>query len=100
MPSLIYSPNAIRDIKRLIDFLKENNHLAAAKAAQTIDSALLRLKQQPTLGRVASDMDEAFRELLIPFGNAGYVARYHYQGSDTVEVLALRHYREIGFKFQ
>jgi plasmid stabilization system protein ParE len=34
------------------------------------------------------------RELLIPFGRAGYVALYEIDGKDTVTVLAVRHQRE------
>jgi len=36
------------------------------------------------------------RELLIPFGRKGYVARYVYEGAD-VEIVAVRHMLEAGF---
>ena len=34
------------------------------------------------------------RELLIPFGSAGYVALFEIEGGDLVTVLAVRHQRE------
>lgn len=41
-------------------------------------------------------MPPAFRELLIDFGDTGYIARYHY-ADDTVTVLAIRHQKEAGY---
>ncbi|ERJ19415.1 plasmid stabilization system protein [Salinisphaera shabanensis E1L3A] len=38
------------------------------------------------------------RELVIPFGDAGYVALYrHAPGDDAVYILAFRHQKEAGF---
>jgi plasmid stabilization system protein ParE len=38
------------------------------------------------------------RELLIPFGDSGYVALYrHVAARDTVVILALRHQTEAGY---
>jgi len=33
------------------------------------------------------------------FGNSGYIARYAFDG-DGVEILAIRHMREIGFQVE
>lgn len=39
-----------------------------------------------------------FRELVIPFGESGYVALYRYDPeAGVVHLLALRHQREAGF---
>jgi len=39
------------------------------------------------------------RELIIPFGDSGYVALYHYEAaSDSVIVLAFRHQKEAGYQ--
>jgi hypothetical protein len=37
-----------------------------------------------------------FRELIIKFGESGYVALYHYDG-DVVMVLTIRHQKEAGY---
>ena len=34
------------------------------------------------------------RELIIPFGNAGYVALFEIEGATTVNILAVRHQLE------
>jgi len=39
------------------------------------------------------------RELFIPFGAAGYVARYRTDGR-TVVILAVRHVREAGYSIE
>lgn len=38
-----------------------------------------------------------YRELLIDFGDSGYIALYRHVG-DQVTVLALRHQREAGYR--
>ncbi|WP_231741418.1 type II toxin-antitoxin system RelE/ParE family toxin [Paucibacter sp. KCTC 42545] len=40
--------------------------------------------------------NSAQRELIIPFGSAGYVALYEIVNASTVIILALRHQREEG----
>jgi plasmid stabilization system protein ParE len=47
------------------------------------------------LGRIDYEQPDE-RELLIAFGDSGYVARYRLEGS-TVLVLAIRHAREAGY---
>jgi hypothetical protein len=42
--------------------------------------------------------DSRLRELLIPFGDSGYVALYRYDSEeDAVYVLAFRHQKEAGY---
>ena len=38
--------------------------------------------------------DPLLRELVIPFGAAGYVALFEIEGPSTVTILAVRHQRE------
>jgi hypothetical protein len=41
---------------------------------------------------------QGHRELVIPFGNSGYVALYRYEpGDDAVLILAFRHQKEAGY---
>jgi len=97
MPQVILSPSALRDIRRLREFLEPKNPKAAGRAVSRILDALRLLGQHPQMGRMVDEMPDEFRELLIAFGHGGYVARYRYDGGD-VEILAVRHYREVGFQ--
>jgi hypothetical protein len=55
------------------------------------------IERHPAIGRPLPDSPE-LRELIIPFGDTGYVALYrHEQADDTVYVLAFRHQREAGY---
>ncbi|MFZ4539708.1 type II toxin-antitoxin system RelE/ParE family toxin [Propionivibrio sp.] len=51
---------------------------------------------QPGIGRPVLDLPPEFRELVIDFGDSGYIARYHVS-PDLVTVLAIRHQREVGY---
>lgn len=96
MPQVILSPAALRDLKRLREFLHSKSPVVAQRAAQTIRSALAQFGQQPTMGRPVEGLPETFREWVISFGDSGYLARYHLE-ADTVVILAIRHQREVGF---
>jgi plasmid stabilization system protein ParE len=53
------------------------------------------LERHPFIGRPC---EEGLRELLISYGNSGYVALYSYeQRDDVVLVLAIHHQREAGY---
>jgi len=97
MPHVILSPVALRNIERLREFLRPKNPEAAARAAQAIINAIQVLGQHPQIGRTVPGTDGTVRDLSIPFGRSGYVARYAYEGMD-VEILAVRHMREAGFQ--
>jgi plasmid stabilization system protein ParE len=95
MAQISYSRNAITSLERLHRFLVEKNPDAAAHAINTIVDRLASLEEFPRLGPVDQDRPD-LRQLFIPFGAAGYVARYRISG-DTVIVLAIRHMREAGY---
>ena len=70
---------------------------AAARAGTTIERQLLLLESAPEMGRPLEDQPE-LRELVIGFGETGYVALYRYAASEaTVFVLAVRHQKEAGY---
>jgi plasmid stabilization system protein ParE len=93
---VIWTPAALRDIKRLHDFLAPKNRDAARRAVQAIRQSLNLLGAHPELGRQARTMPPGFREWFIRFGDGGYVALYRYQ-EDMVAILAIRHGREAGY---
>ena len=67
--------------------------LAAAVRA-LIKNALRGLALSPFSYRKASPSNPFLRELIIPFGSAGYVALFEIDDPETVTVLAVRHHRE------
>jgi plasmid stabilization system protein ParE len=87
-----FSQEARSDIERVREFLSINNPEAAKRALQMIFAALERLEEFPNLGRPTKD--PAIRQLVIPFGARGYVARYTVRGKDDILVLRLWHGRE------
>lgn len=94
MPSLTFSPTALRDLERLRAFLRAKNVQAARRATLKIIQGLQALQQHPELGRPVKDRPTDYRELVIPFGKDGYIAAYRYSG-DAVVVLGVQHQREL-----
>jgi len=55
------------------------------------------LESTPEIGRPLDDLPEV-RELIIGFGDSGFVALYrHEPQNDSVYVLAFRHQKEAGY---
>lgn len=83
------------DLMRLFDFLLEQDFGTAEKAEAAIYKAMELLEFFPFSCRKADDEhDSLVRELLIPFGDAGYVALFKIESNETVTILAVRHQRE------
>jgi toxin ParE1/3/4 len=99
MPSVvIWSPWAIECIKRLYNFLAEKNVDAAKAAAALLFQQAELLEAFPQAGRPAEDLDPEHREILIPFGAAGYVLLYHFDDDRAaVTVLSVRHQKEVAY---
>jgi plasmid stabilization system protein ParE len=95
MAQVIYSQRAITDLVRLHRFLAERNPAAALRAMRTIRTRIRTLRRFPRVRPVDPEQAD-YRELFIPFGAAGYVARYAVEGSIVV-ILAIRHMREAGY---
>ena len=67
------------------------------RAGQVIEHQFARLETEPEIGRPFDDLPE-LRELIIPFGDSGYVALYRLEVKiDSVYVLAFRHQKEAGY---
>ena len=88
-----FTPDAEDDLLRLFDFLLEKDIDAAERANAAIEEGIRLLSYSPFSCRKAGD-NPLVRELIIPFGSAGYVALFEIEGPATVTILALRHQRE------
>jgi plasmid stabilization system protein ParE len=86
---------ALDDLKRLQAFLIEKDPAAAARAVDAIESAFELLEYSPFSCRKTWPGDRPLlRELVIPFGSAGYVALFEINGPGQATILAVRHQRE------
>lgn len=89
-----FTPEAEEDLLRLYEFLLEKDLRAAEHALRAIEEATRLLQFSPFSCRKVVRNNPFLRELVIPFGSAGYVALYEIEGKGTVSVLAVRHQRE------
>ena len=98
MSRVIVTEGAAQGLERCRQFLAEKNPQAAKRAGQAIERQFMKLETNPNIGRPLNDLPE-LRELVIEFGDSGYVALYrHQQEKDTVYVLAFRHQKEAGYQ--
>jgi len=68
------------------------------RAGQTIERQFGLLEANREIGRPFAPQPD-LRELVIAFGESGYVALYRYEREDdAVYVLAFRHQREAGYE--
>ena len=89
-----FTSEAEDDLLRLYEFLAAKDIRAAERALEVIEAATQLLSISPYSCRKATKHDPSLRELLIPFGSAGYVALFEIEPPSTVTVLAVRHQRE------
>ena len=99
MPHIInWTETARVGLENAYLFLAEKNQDAAIAAIKSIREKALLLKQFPNAGRPAEDLEPEHRELLIPFGSAGYVLLYHFaESGNAITVLAIKHQKEVGY---
>jgi plasmid stabilization system protein ParE len=92
---VVYSARALENLVHALEFPHAENPTAAAAALDAIESAVTNLAAHPLVGpRIEGDL----RELVISFGETGYIALYRFVvWKDEVWVLALRHQRKIGY---
>lgn len=91
---LNYTQTFYGDLDRLADFLIEHDPDLAERAINAIQKALMILQDFPLMARRASADDPLLRELVVPFGSAGYVILFKVMNETSVIVLAVRHQRE------
>ncbi len=89
-----FAPAAAQDLQRLFDFLAEQDLAAAKRARAAIGKAIEFLQIFPFSCRKATRENPFLRELVISFGDSGYVALFEIEDTENVTVLAVRHQRE------
>lgn len=89
-----FAPSAAEDLQRLFDFLADQDLSAAEHAREVLGKSMEVLQTFPFSCRKASPENPFLRELVISFGNYGYVALFDVEDIKTVTVLAVRHQRE------
>jgi plasmid stabilization system protein ParE len=89
-----FTPDAEDDLLRLYDFLLEKDLAVAQRALDAIHAGIEVLRLSPFSCRKAVVDNPLLRELVIPFGSAGYVALFEIEGPSIVTILAVRHQRE------
>jgi plasmid stabilization system protein ParE len=97
VPRVIVTEGAGQGLEHCRQFLATKNPIAVKRAAQIIERQFALLETTPDIGRPLPDLP-ALRELIINFGDSGYVALYrHDPAHDIVYVLAFRHQKEAGY---
>jgi len=89
-----FTEEAEADLIRLYDFLLDKDVRAADRALRAIRRGIELLKFSPYSCRKLVSGAPRLRELLIPFGAAGYVVLFEIEPPSTVTILAARHQRE------
>jgi plasmid stabilization system protein ParE len=89
-----YTLAAKEDLKRLFTFLAAQDNQIAQHARKTIAASTKVLEQFPFTCRKAISDNACLRELVIPFGGAGYIALFEIDDNETVTIIAVRHQRE------
>jgi plasmid stabilization system protein ParE len=89
-----YTAEARADLLRLYAFLLERDAPAARRGLDAIRKAADMLESFPYTCRKVEPDNPYLRELVVAFGDAGYVALFEVEDERTVTILAVRHQRE------
>jgi plasmid stabilization system protein ParE len=92
-----FTREAKEDLTRLFQFLAERDLAAARRARRAIVRGIDVLTEFPWSCRKAIADNPFVRELVIPFGGAGYVTLFEIDDKGSVTILAIRHQREDDF---
>ncbi len=96
---LSYATKARDDLNRLYDFLLEIDTDLAARAIDTIDSAVNAMRHHPYICRKAANgaLGRYWRELIVDFGSSGYLVLFEITDEDTLVIVAVKHQRESDY---
>ena len=93
MPEIVWLPEALDDLARLLDFLAKENPDAARKAAGAISRGTKLLLSAPAIGRAMRE-PPARREFAISFGASAYILRYRNDEAGRIVIIRVWHGRE------
>lgn len=93
-----YTRAARDDLKRLYAFVLQRDVGTAERALAAIEQATKLLRLFPFTCRKAVPDNPFLRELLVSFGDSGYVLLYEIENERTVTILAVRHQREDDYR--
>lgn len=99
--AVAFTAEAESDLIRLYDFLldaSDGDFELAERALLAIREGVRFLERSPFSCRKALPNDPLLRELLIPFGAAGYVALFRIADDANVVIVAERHQREDDYR--
>ncbi len=92
-----FTEEAEADLLRLYDYIlarDATDWAVVERALEAIRDAMHSLERSPFSYRNSMEGNPFLRELVIPFGAAGYVALFEIDDAQTVTILAVRHQRE------
>ena len=91
-----FTLEAEEDLLRLFDFLLEQDISAAERAESAIAKAIevLEVFSFSCRKAIGGSGSPFLRELISPFGGAGFVAQFEIEDPRTVTILVVRHQRE------
>ena len=92
-----YTAGARRDLLRLYAYLLDRDLAAATRALEALRKSAEVLQEFPFTCRKVDKHNPFLRELIVPFGSAGYVVLFEVDDASTVTILAVRHQREDDF---
>ncbi|MFT3710373.1 MAG: type II toxin-antitoxin system RelE/ParE family toxin [Archangium sp.] len=93
---IVFVDEALRDLERFADHLEQHEVDDPPERVRALIDAIAVLERNPHIGRPASSK---FRELIVGEGSWGYVVLYEVRlALSTVQILAIRHQREDGYK--
>jgi addiction module RelE/StbE family toxin len=68
-------PGALKDLKRLHEFIGQHSPVAASRAIDSLIESAESLTEFPEIGR-PWELELDYRELFVKYGARGYVIRY------------------------
>ena len=92
-----FTREAEEDLVRLYEFILQRDPTdweLAERALESIRPAISALERFSFSYRKATVSSPFLRELVIPFGSAGYVALFEIEDDKHVTILTVRHQRE------
>jgi plasmid stabilization system protein ParE len=92
-----FTASAKDDLRRLYTYQGLREPMLARKARETIAKGMELLEDFPFTCRKATHANPFLRELVIPFGNSGFIVLFEIEDANTVTILTVRHQRQDDF---